>query len=313
MNSTAARLVRRCAAALALLALPACLPFAARAQDFASTVFSSSGLGSNALYNNPAAALGQPATLINSIFDSPPQTYHASMVYPAYATDPAGNNLLVSLGATGSVTVKFDTPIVHSGQHWYGDDFIVYGNSFFGSNASVTPTTDMSKVLIGSPSSIFQSGVPVVSVSPDGVHFTTLTAPVWYPTNPYAWSGNYAANPSGWDDSHLQDFTKPINPFLTPSDFDGVSVASAANALYAGSAGGAAFSLAGLTDTFGNPLTSIEYVRFTGGGDSNGSYNIDAVARVGFSAAPVPEAGTLVSLVIGFAVAGIVRHRRVGA
>ena len=308
MSCIASRPVSRMLGAL-LLTVLAALPGAA--QTYASSVFSSSGLGSNGLYNNPAAALGQPTTLINGVFDTPPQTYHASMVYPAYATDPNGSNLLVSLGATGSVTVKFDTPIVHSDQHWYGDDFIVYGNSFFASSTGVTPTTDMSKVQIGSMGSIFQNGVPVVSVSADGVHFTQLASPVWYPTNPYAWVGNSAQNPSGWDDSHLQDFTKPVNPFLTPSSFSGVSVATAANTLYAGSAGGAAFSLAGLTDASGNALTSVQYIQFSGGGGS-GAYNIDAVARVS-SAAPVPECGTLISLVIGLVGVGFLRRRRAQA
>ena len=54
------------------------------------------------------------------------------------------------------------------------------------------------------------------------------------------------------------DFTKPINPGLSPSAFAGVSVADAANNLYNGSAGGAAFSLAGVTD--GNGTTNIENV-----------------------------------------------------
>lgn len=299
------RFVLQSLTALTLAILPV-LPICA--QTFATSVVSSSGLGSNALYNNPAAALGQPTTLINGIFDSPPQTYHASMVYSAYATDPAGNDLLVSLGALGSVTVKFATPIVHSDQHWYGDDFIVYGNSFFASNAGVTPTTDMSQVLIGSTGGIYQNGTPTVSVSADGIHFTTLAAPIWYPTNSYYWSGNYAVNPSGWDDSHLEDFTKPINPTLTPASFGGATVAYAANTLYGGSAGGAAFSLASVLDASGNPLTSIQYIQFDGG-SGGGTYNIDAVSRISFASTAVPEPSAALVFAIGLLGAGLLRRR----
>ncbi len=303
LNTRRAVLKSLAALTLATLSiLPAC------AQTFATSVVSSSGLGSNGLYNNPAAALGQPTTLINGIFDTPSGTYHDSMVYAPYATDPGGNNVIVSLGATGSVTVKFDTPIVHSDQHWYGDDFIVFGNSAFTANSAITPTTDMSQVLIGSAGGIYQNGTPTVRVSADGINFTTLTAPIWYPTNSYYWSGNYAVNPSGWDDSRLEDFTKPINPSLTPASFGGVTVAYAANTLYGGSAGGAAFSLAGVLDASGNPLTSIQYIQFNGG-SGGGAYNIDAVSRVSFASNAVPEPNAALVFAIGLLGVGFVRRR----
>lgn len=293
---------------LSVALLPA---LSAQAQAFANTVVGSSGLGSNGLYNNPAATLGQPAILINGIFDVPQGIYHVSMAYAPYGVDPNGNNVITSLGTAGTVTVKFDTPIVHSDQHWYGDDFIVFGNSFFPTNAGVTPTSDMSQVLINGSGSIYQNGTPRISVSADGLNFVTLGASTWYPTNPYAWAGISASNPSGWNDSQRMDFTKPINPGLSPSAFAGVSIADAANNLYNGSAGGAAFSLAGLTDLNGNPLTSIQYVRFTGDG-SGGTNNIDAISRVGFApavaATPEPSAGVI--LVIGIAGAGLLRRRR---
>ena len=282
-------------AALALMALPA---LSAQAQVFADTVVSSSGLGSNALYNNPAATLGQPTTLVNGVFDVPQGIYHTSMVYAANAIDPGGNNVITSLGTAGTVTVKFSTPIVHSDQHWFGDDLIVFGNSFFSASAGVTPTTDMANTFINGSGGIFQNGTPLISVSADGVNFVTLGASTWYPTNPFAWAGISASNPSGWNDSQLMDFTKPINPSLSPSAFAGVSVANAANSLYNGSAGGAAFSLAGLTDGNGNPLTSVQYIRFTGDG-TGGTNNIDAVSRVGFAPTATPEPSACLLFLMG--------------
>jgi hypothetical protein len=277
---------------LALLALTALASFsAAQAQDFATSVVSSSGLGSNKLYNDPSALLGQPTTLINGIYDRPPGTYHASMVYSAYNKDPQNNDLIDVLGNAGTVTVAFDTPIVHSGSHWYSDDFIVYGNSFFSATGSVKPTTDMTQLNIGSSGGLYQSGTPQVSVSADGFTFQTLTAQsAWFPTNPYKWVGISSANPSGWDDmsGHLNDFTKPINPALTTASFGGDNVADAANRLYDDSAGGAAFTLAG------SGLSSIQYIRFTGTG---GSSVVDAVSRV--SDMPVPEASTFCSFGLG--------------
>src|SRR5436305_13407994 len=107
MSHTTLKPVLSSLAALTLLAL---LTPSAHAQTFADTLVSSSGLGSNALYNNPAATLGQPATLINGIFDVPRGIYHVSMAYAPYATDPSGNNVITSLGTSGTVTVKFSAP-----------------------------------------------------------------------------------------------------------------------------------------------------------------------------------------------------------
>lgn len=283
MNALTTRLV--------LLGLIALAPSSAvHAQTFASSVVSYSGLGTNPLYNNPNAVLGQPTTLINGNQDIPKGTYHASMVYPAYNQDPQGNNLIDTLGSTGVITVAFDTPITHSDSHWYGDDFIVFGNTFFPGSASVTPTTDMTQEKINGNGAIYQNGTPQISVSADGISFVNLTPQTaWFPTNPYKWVGISTANPSGWDDTpgDLNNFTQPVNPLIPLSAFAGDSVASADSRLYNGSAGGAAFSL------LGSGLTSVNYIRFTGEGNSS---VIDAVSHVSDAPAAVPESSSLVSL-----------------
>lgn len=267
---------------------------AAHSQEFASSVAGFSNLSTNTLYSNPNAALGQPTTITDDGFGD---VYHDSLAYSAYGKDLQGNNLLVSLGntGTGSLTVKFDqAAITHSAGHWYGDDFMVYSNQFFvgqGGNY-VLPNTDMSRYLLNAdPSKILYGALPTVSVSSDGVNFVTL-APSGgvFPENPYKWVGISDQNPTGWDDSSLQDFSKPINPALTTADFAGQSAAFAANTLYNGSAGGTAFSLAGTQ--FAD--TGIQYIRFTGAGV------IDGISRVSNVPAenPVPEASSAVSLTV---------------
>lgn len=290
--------------ALALLTLSAT---AAHGQNYAASVVSSS-LSSIAPYSDPRAVLGQPTTLFYDpgAFGDVPGTYHTSVVTPAFNTDPSGGPLLASLGGgTDSVIIKMAQPITHSDSHWYGDDFIVYGNATFsGANAttgdySVTPTTDMSQYLIDSYG-IFQNGTPTISVSADGIHFTLLqTSQTFFPENPYSWVGISAADSSGF--GALNDFTKPVDPTLKVGDFVGQSVAFADNSLYHGSAGGQAFSLAG------SGLSSIQYIQFTGMG------NIDAVVGVSDAPAvnPVPEASSALSLgVLALLGAGVLAARR---
>ncbi len=275
---------------------------AAHSQQFASSVTAYSSLSTDSLYSNLNAALGQPSTLADDGFGD---LYHTSSVYPAYGTDPNGNNLLTQFGGgstAGSLTVKFDqTPITHSSGHWYGEDFIVYSNQFFVADTFADVNSDMTQIHL-TDGSVFGS-LPTVSVSSDNVNFVTLApaSSLLFPENPYRWAGVSTQNPSGWDDSRLQDFSKPVNPALTAADFAGKSAAFTANTLYDGSAGGTAFSLAGTP--FAD--TGIQYIRFTGFG------TIDGVSRVGISPAAVPEASSVVSLgVLALLGAGAAAARR---
>ena len=301
--------------ALGLLSLTALFSLTpgAHAQQFASSVAGYSNLSTTGLFSNPAAALGQPTTVADDTFHD---LYHDSAANPAYGVDTNGNNLLVSLDGSGqgSLTVKFDNaPIVHSDQHWFGQDFIVYGNSFFtGINYSngqgyVTPDsdpTDMTQYHV--TDGTVTGTLPTVSVSANGTDFVTLTSPdsILFPENPYKWVGISAQNPTGWDDTpgHLQDFSKPVDPTLTAADFAGKSIADVANTVYNGSAGGFSFSLAGTPFE----TTGISYVRFTGAG------TVDGVSRVSDApqAAPVPEASTALILAVGLLAMGGASLRR---
>ena len=276
----------------------------AHAQNYADAVVNYSGLD-DPPYDNPNAVLGQPTTLV----DGGSGTYHASMVYAPYNTDPQGNDLIAATGTGGYVTIRFDAPIVHSDQHWYGDDFILFGNPFFSGSVLAGPATDMTQDIIAPNAALYQNGVPSVSVSADGTDGSFVPVSrqgIFYPTNPYTWAGITPQNPSGWDDAHLNDFTKPVNPALKRSDFGSKSVAYAANTLYDGSAGGAAYSLAGVLDNAGLPLTSVQYIRFTGTG---GSSVVDAVSRVSNAPLSAPEPAPLLIFTLGALGLALLRFR----
>ena len=240
---------------LALTALAA--QSASHAQTFASSVVGYANLNPNPLYGNPNAALGQPTTLVFDGSTSTPDatsTYVRSSVFPAFNTAPDGSPLLASLpGATSSLTVKFDNPLVHDPSHWYGDDFIVFGNQLFSGQGAdgnpyvTSPNEDLSTYTITDGSPNTSSALPAVSVSADGTHFVSVSPAdsLYFPENPFPWVGVSAQNPTGWNENDPLNFTQPVNPDLTAADFLGRSASDVADTLYGGSAGGTAYSLAG--------------------------------------------------------------------
>ena len=225
------------------------------------------------------------------------------MVQPAYGVDQTtGKNLLVGFGAAGDqFTVKMTAPITHTGNSWYGQDFLVFSNQgFVGASGFASEGTDMSTYQIADGSTF--GTLPQVSVSQDGVTFYPVApaSAVAFPENPYHWDGLTAApNTAGWGD--LNDFSKPVNPALTAADFAGQTVADADNILYDGSAGGTSYDFADQT-----PLTTIDYIRFTAAGPAG---VVDGVAAVG-SAAPVPEASTFWSFLLGLTGLAVYAFRR---
>ncbi|MBC8134265.1 MAG: PEP-CTERM sorting domain-containing protein [Fibrella sp.] len=295
-----------CFAALAVMiaTVPGMIQSPAYAADdrFAAAVVSVTGNFNESLYRSPASLLGKPTTYIRDAFPAPGGqrngTVAASAVFAPYNTAPDGTKLITTLDTNEQITVRFDTPIVRDPNHWYGMDFTVYGNAFFGSDGFVYANTNMEQRRI-SGGGIFNEPTQV-SVSPDNINwYTYATGPFgddYYPTNPFAWD---RVNDT-WG-AEL-DWTKPVNPTLTASSFSGLSVADAID-LYAGSAGGTSFSLAE------TGFSSISYIRVTGIGNAG---EIDGFSRVGFAgavAAVVPEPGTIALLL--FAAAGGLIHGRI--
>lgn len=299
------KLSRMCALAFVGAASLIMLPASAADDRFASTLVASSGPFGPSPYNDPNAVLGKPTTWVRDQFPAPGGTVNgtvaASMVFAPYNTDPSGNKLITTLNGTSFITVKFDTPIVDDPGHWYGKDFIVYGNAFFVGNGWVYGNTDMDTYTINN-GGVFAEPMQV-SVSPDGISWYTYTngpfADTAYPTQPFAWDSTNKT----WGAE--QDWTKPVNPALTAADFAGKTVAQALG-LYDGSAGGTAFDLSE------SGFSSISFIRVAGVTGFTGG-EIDAFSRVGFASsgtATAPEPGTLALLGLGLVL--IVRKRKRG-
>jgi hypothetical protein len=210
-----------------------------QAADFAAEVISYKGPFGSSLYNDPNSAMGKPTTLIK---ESATKTYACSLVYPAWNTAPDGSKLIVTLGIDANIVVGFDHKVADDPGNPYGIDFIVFGNSWFGHSGQgwVKPNTNMDELLLKNPTSIFAEWVVVsVAQDPNGPWYTFDNGPYaddMFPTNAFAWD----SDSNDWGDE--LDWLKPVEPNLSVSDFDGLSVAEAI-ALYDGSAGGTGFDL----------------------------------------------------------------------
>jgi hypothetical protein len=228
---------------------------------FASSVVSyTQGTGANTSYNNPSAALGAPTTYIGYQNADP---FNA----PYLPSD------LVGLGAGGSLTLQFNSPITDNPSNPYGVDFIVFGHAGFdivNGNYSGGGITD---------GSLYQGGVALVnvSVSVDGTTFYPLNAPASVSAQV---DGLFPTDASG------NPFL-PVNPALTAASFAGQGLAGI-RALYAGSAGGTGFDLSWA----GVPLSSVDYVRFD---VVSGNAYIDAVSEV--QAVPEPDSWAFIPIV----------------
>lgn len=264
---------------VAAAALLSAAPSRAQFTDnrFADAVVRASNLSANPAFGDPAGALGKPTTL----FVDGSDTYRKSLALGAFGPDPGGNNTLVSLGAggsSGSVTVRFDQPITNDPGNPFGLDFTVFTNAFFLAGSSsdfVTPTTDLGQYRLSASGGIFGPNFSV-SVSPDDISYYTFAAPAtgFRPTNAWAWDRQAATFGAE------RDFTRPLDPALTPNRFAGGITAADSIDLFGDSAGGASFDLAA------SPFGAIRFIRVDGSGA------LDGFARV----AAIPEPGTWILL-----------------
>src|SRR4051812_19197646 len=90
------------------------------AATFPGTVVSyNPGVGFVPHYTDASTLLGQPSR-VNPYGDA------TDPFDPAYGTDQ-----ILSLGTGGSVTVRFDTPVLNLPRNKFGRDFTIFGNSGF--------------------------------------------------------------------------------------------------------------------------------------------------------------------------------------
>lgn len=254
------------AVALTVLCLLSASP-SAFASSFASQVVSYTS-GSNAApgYGDPNTALGSPARTTGSgPFDGDVTPFNA----PYAASD------VVSIGAGGSLVVRFDHPVSDAAANPYGVDLLLFGNAFLGLDFG-TGLAD-GTLIFTEPGliSVSQDGVTwfdVPGLTADGSLFPTLA--YQNPPGPFDFGGTVPTS-----------YTRAVNPALSAADFAGLTTAQIA-ALYGGSGGGTGIDLAPLG------LPWIEYVRVSQLAGDMWSTEVDA-----FADAPEPGAATLLGVV----------------
>lgn len=272
--------------------------------DFATQVISYTGpVDPRAAYKDPTAVLGQPALVFNNSTNPNVQDIHYSkIVEPPYNFGPGDSStrqplitVLPNSPSFATLTVQMGRPVTDDPSHPYGDDLIVFGNSFYvgGNNPNggiVDDHTNLNNyVLTGG---IYEHPVQV-SVSPDDQHwftFPTLTNGI-QPYNAYRWDRTNAT----WTTEELNP-TIPLNPDVYTTSFAGKSTADVLDA-YGDSAGGTALDLENALDANGLTLaqagfSSIDYVRFA-------STAADYTVIAGVSAVSVPEPASLAMLGLG--------------
>lgn len=211
-----------------------------------------SGLG----YTNINAVLGEPARSTPGQFGGPVDPFN-----PPYLRDQ-----ILSIGAGGSLTVQFDSPILNLPGNPFGLDFLIFGNSGFvitNGNFAGGGITDGTLFAAN-------SGATRVSVSADNLRYMTLdpaVAPIvdnLFPTD------------------GLGDFRQPVNPGFRNADFAGLGL-DGIRSLYAGSGGGTGFDLSWALDDSGRRvgIDSANYLRIE---VLTGVSEID-----GFAAVPEPS------------------------
>jgi hypothetical protein len=247
---------------------------AATASPFGSTVVSySAGGGTNASFNDPSVALGEPSRFTPGEF--------GGAVTPFAA--PFRGSQVVSVGVGGQLTVGFTQPVMDDPLNPFGVDLLVFGNSFFFDPATFGPTAN----------AVF-GGRGRLEVSADGVGWTVVPGfrpDGVFPTLGYGdLSDPYSPTAGGV----LTDFTRPVDPSFA---WQGLGM-SAMVAGYGGSGGGAGVDIGSLG------LSSISFVRVTVPAGETGIVNIDGFSDV----AAIPTPGTLGVL----ALAGVAARRRRG-
>jgi len=211
------------------------------ADGFADSVVSyDPGTGYSPQFTNPAVVLGEPSR-------TNPYSEATDVFDPPY-----GKDQIVSIGAGGSLTVKFKQPIVDHPHDRFGIDFMIYGNSGFIITNDFDSETFTWVGTLATDGSLFgqNEGATRVSVSHDGKKFYVLN-PAMAPTV----DGLFPTDGTG-------DFHTPVDPTLTQEDFSGLT-ADGIGALYEGSGGGSGYDISWAQDENGRParLHEIRYIR----------------------------------------------------
>jgi len=233
-----------------------------QAQYATAVVDYRSGTGFSPGYTNAVSALGMPSRSTPGDFGGPVDPFS-----PPYTREQ-----LVSIGAGGSLTLRWDSPVRNASGNPFGLDFTVFGSTGY----LMTNDFDANWNPIGKPAtdgSLFNpnSGTQRISVSADGQTWYVLDPAKSPKVDHY-----YPTDGSG-------DFGIPMSASLQPAEFAGKTI-DQIRELYRGSAGGTSFDLAWAIDANGRQasLTEASYVRID---VLSGKADIDGLSMV----ATVPE------------------------
>lgn len=227
------------------------------------------GVGGSPVYADPASTLGEPTRFSGVVFGFPAAVTPFSPPF-----DPGD---ILSIGAGGSLTVRFDEPITDDPLNPYGIDLLLFGNSFY--------------VDLAYPAGLagaLGAETGVIEVSADGVDWRTIplvNPDGRYPTLGYSDLTDPYSTVPGLVNA---DFTKPVDPSFDPTGLTFVDIVAG----YSGSGGGAGVDLAAAS------LSSVSFVRVSKPGGAPGKLEIDAFADV----SPVPASPAPALLVLAAAV-----------
>ncbi|HYF14314.1 MAG TPA: hypothetical protein VD971_04495 [Phycisphaerales bacterium] len=273
-RSPAAFVASACALGTAALAGPSD-PWADEVMSF------NAGAGANPAHPNPNASLGSP------------ERFTGEGVFPGTVTPFAsayGGNEIVSIGAGGSLVVRFDEPVRNDPGNPYGIDLIVFGNTFF-----YDPSFEPIATALWEPGGR-------IEVSADGADWELapgVNADGLFPTLGYT----DEASPFGSaaPGQVPTDFTKPVNPAFAWQGQDLAGLIAG----YDGSGGGAGVDIGALG------FSEISYVRVSLPAGTPGKFEIDAFSDV----TAVPSPGMLVLAAVGgfFSLRRSPSRRSVGA
>jgi hypothetical protein len=270
------------------------------ASPFATEVVRAVGSFGPSPYHDPDSVLGAPTTWFRDSFSAAGR--RVKLVEAPYNVAPTNTgllttNLILTLGASSEVIVRFDQPVQDDPAHPYGVDLLVFGNSFFTPSQFVNESTDMGVCVLNG--TIFFEPLKV-SVSPG---FTGQPGEIandpdtwpWYryDNGPYADSA-FPTHAYKWDrattnwTSDLMDFTKPVNPALQTVFSTGGLTAADGIDLYDGSGGGTGFDLRE------SGFAWIQYIKVEGLDPDFTDGEVDAFAtvrpmRVGDTLSIAPE------------------------
>lgn len=232
-------------------------------------------------YDEPLTSLGSPERFTGELAGFPGVV--------SIFNSPFGTDEIVSIGEGGFLTLAFDEPITNDPAHRFGVDFIIFGNAFF-------LDADWPNGRIGDPAILAAEGPMRVSVSSDGVDFTSLGDVMegLFPTQGYLDSGPYDVTRGNVP----SDFTRPVDPALSLEDFAGLTFPQVLD-LYQGSGGGIPIDIAA------SGLEAVRFIRievFDDGDPNNDiSVEIDAISTV-------PEPASILMLMLGVCICGAKRR-----